>query len=132
MISVLKHSTEFRRRTVSAFLVKVLVLCFLFLGTLVNISAAGGVSINAQEEPLTRVALRLQKASGIRFIVSDSLREEKVSANIQGARWAETARRVMDGFNTVALADENNKLTKVFLISKKTGYVPNAGPVTTR
>ncbi len=119
-------------RLMSLVLVKILVLCALFSGALVNISVAEGASIKARDEPLTKVLLRLEKASGIRFIISDSLLEENISANIQGSGWTEVAQRLLDGFNIVGLTDGDNKLIKVFLLSRKTGYVAIAEPVPTR
>ena len=127
MIPVFNLSTKNRQRTMSSFLAKVLVCSFLLIGTLmVNVSGAEEVSIYARDELLPKVLLRLEKASGIRFIVSDSLLEENISADIRETSWTEAAHRLLDGFNLVELADGENNLIKVFLLSKKTGYVPKA------
>lgn len=129
MMAVFNLLPEYRQRTVSPFLAKVLVFYFLLIGTLmVNVSGAEEVSIYARDEPLPKVLLRLEKVSGIRFIVSDSLLEENISVDIRGTSWTEAAHRLLDGFNLVELADGENNLIKVFLLSRKTGYVAKGEP----
>lgn len=110
---------------------RVLVLYFLFFGTLiVSVSFGDEVSINAQNEPIKEVLLRLEKNSGIRFMVTSSLGQERITASIRAATWSEISRQLLEGYNLVTLADDQNNLTKVVLLGRKSGFVAMQTPLT--
>ncbi len=97
---------------------------FLALGILALISSprtwAGPVTIQAQNEFLASTLERVQAESGIRFKLSPSLAEERITGNIQADDWQNAVRRFLDRYNRLEVIDDSGWLTKVFLLGVKT------------
>ena len=88
----------------------------------------GTMSLAIDDCPLGVLLEQIGSQSEVRFIVSESLKKDAISASFQALPFLEGLKRILIRKSYVMLFDRSSKLVEVLIIQKREGYRPPAIP----
>ena len=92
----------------------------------------GTMSLAINDCPLGDVLKDIEKQSQVRFTVSHSVQQDRISLKFQAVPFLDGLKRVLIRKSYLMLFDRSNKLVEVVVIQKREGYKPPTTPIRPR
>jgi type II secretory pathway component GspD/PulD (secretin) len=80
-------------------------------------SGPNGISIHFAERPLEDVLREVQKKSGIKFSLSDRVKTETISVDIQAPDWTAAVKKLLEGYGTIEMGSERGQPSSIFVLA---------------